>query len=204
MCRPCGEVVALPRGEKVGEPEAKLYRPEGVRLAEDLDGEEYVATIGPNTMSALPGVVFCLVWDGFLVLWYWIAIRSGAWFMGLFAVLHLGAGIYVTHQTLVGLFNVRTLRVGAGRVTFRSAPIPFAGKLDASVDDLDGFAVVEVPTRRSINHQVVANFKNGASRKLDVVTTEFDGTRYIAASFNDALRRARDRTQGRALPAYRG
>jgi hypothetical protein len=202
LCRPCGEVVALPRAEMVAAHSEKLYRPSDVRFEERLDGADYVAMIPPNRVATLGALFFCLFWDAFLVLWYSIAFKGGSWLMGAFATLHLAVGVYFTHQTIAALLNTRVFRIGGGRVTYRSGPIPLAGKLDVAFDEIDSFGTSEIRGRR-VAYAMVANLRNGTQKKLDVVTDESDGTRYIAASLNDALARAREGKPAE-LPPYRG
>jgi len=199
VCRPCGEIVALPRAEVIAA--EKLVRPEDVRMEERADGDGYVATIPPNRGAAIPALFFCLFWDGFLAFWYWKAIQSGTPGMMLFPVLHLAAGVYITHAMLVGMFNVRTLRIADGRVTYRSGPIPLAGKLDVRVDEIESFTSVE-QSGRTTTWAVAANLTRGAQKKIDVVTNDVMGTRWIAASFSDALARAKER-EAAQRPPYR-
>jgi hypothetical protein len=176
--------------------------PDRDHFIEHLDAESYVATMRPNHPALAPGLLFCVFWDFFLVVWYGTVLSSHSWSSAAFGLGHLAVGVWLTHAVLVAIFNVRTLRIGDGRIVFRSRPIPFGGRLDVAMDDVDRFEAVERKTRRSSVHVVVVNMKNGTSSRIDVVTTDPDGTRRIAESFNEAL--AHIRVNQPRMPAYRG
>jgi len=102
-----------------------LYRPDSLRWHE-VDGDtSYTAVSSPSRWAAIPLLGFAAVWDGILAVWY--SIGFGALFSGgggeaalmlLFPLVHLGAGIFITHKGLVTLFNKRTIHVNASEFRF--------------------------------------------------------------------------------------
>jgi len=182
--------------------ESRLHRPANLRFDESIDAGDYVASMPPNRLPALPLLFFCMFWDGFLYVWYSNALSHRVWLMIVFPLLHVGVGVAITHNALVSLLNTRTFRIAGGRVTYRSGPIPFAGKLDVRIDEIDSFTI-EQKSAESTSYALVANLEGGVQKKLDVVTNDRDGTSYIATSLNDALERARAGKPA-ALSAYRG
>ncbi len=204
LCRPCGEVVALPSfasGALAVAPPAKLYKPPDFRFIESADGERYEATVPPSRLRALPLLAFCVFWDGFMIMWYGIAISKGIWPMALFGLLHLGAGVFLTHKALVTLFNTRRLRIGDGVVAWKNGPIPTRGNFELPLAQVDGFVAREKATSKSTTTFVAANLADGTMRELDVADGDALGAQYAAESFSDALARARQKVD---TSAYRG
>ena len=50
-------------------------------------------------------IFFCIIWDGFMVVWHTMSLTSGAWYMSLFGLLHTAVGIGLTYYTIAGFFN---------------------------------------------------------------------------------------------------
>lgn len=68
---------------------------------------------------------FAAVWDGFMVFWYSHTPNNAPSLFFWFPLLHVGAGIYLTYRALAGWLNRTHLRVGQGRLSVRTAPLPF-------------------------------------------------------------------------------
>jgi len=198
ICRPCGELVPLP-GSSALVPAfapavpARLYKPESFRLTERYDGDRYEALLPPNRLKALPALGFCLFWDGFMAVWYGVAIFGHIWPMAIFGLLHLGVGVVMTHKTLVALLNTRRLAVGDGQVTWKSSPVPDRGNVKVPIDLVDGFAVRDKSTQKAASFVVAANLADGTLRELDVDATDAPTAEYAAECFQEALRLAKQR-----------
>ncbi|MBW4605008.1 MAG: serine/threonine protein kinase [Calothrix sp. FI2-JRJ7] len=57
-------------------------------------------------LALIPLIGFAVVWNSFLVVWYSIAFaswNSGGWFAALFAICHLGAGLWLIWQIIFSL-----------------------------------------------------------------------------------------------------
>jgi len=174
-----------------------------LRYDERLEDGVYRASVAPNRLAAVPLLGFAAVWDGFLAFWYAQAFRSQAWGMGLFTVLHLGAGIFITHRALVTLLNTRHVSIGRGRVRITNGPIPAGGRLDRGIDEVDGFVLADTSTSRSVSFVVRVNLADGSSKKLDLGPGDRAGCDYVVASLSDALARAKTREPAETVP-YRG
>jgi hypothetical protein len=165
VCRPCGEVIAIP-GPSGGSvlvpagpavPSVALHKPSDLRWTEDggLDADAWTAAIPMKRLAAIPLVFFALFWDGFLVFWYANAIRAlasgngggSAAAMLLFPLLHLGAGVFVTYQALCGILD--TTYVGFDRKSFRfeRRPIPMRGRVSEPTEGITGFEALEKSAR---------------------------------------------------------
>jgi hypothetical protein len=196
VCRPCGELVPLPTSTAlapVAAPPVRLYKPDSFLLTERFEGDRYEAVLPPNRLKALPALGFCLFWDGFMAVWYGIAIFGHVWPMAIFGLLHLGVGIVLTHKTLVALLNTRRLVLAGGRLTWTSSPIPERGKIDVPIEQVDGFALRDKSSSKAMSFVVTANLADGTLRELDVSATEPSTAQYAAESFQEALRQAKQR-----------
>lgn len=76
---------------------------------------------------------FTLVWNGFLVMWYGIALSQRMWEMGLFASGHALIGVALIYATIAGYINKTLITVGSGRLKVEHGPLPWIGnkQLDA-------------------------------------------------------------------------
>lgn len=95
---------------------------------------------------------FCCFWDGFLVVWYSIAIANrGPILMLVFPVLHVAVGVGLTYAVLAGFLNRTTIVVDGGQLTVRHGPLPWKGNISAPTHDIRQFFCVEehAKSRRS-------------------------------------------------------
>lgn len=81
-------------------------------------------------------VFFAMFWNGFLIVWFTMAIRSGAWGMVAFGTLHAAVGIGLIYGTLALFLNRTTIRVAEGRLTVRHAPLPWTGNVDLDTTEI--------------------------------------------------------------------
>ena len=88
--------------------------------------------------SVVPLTFFCVAWDSFLIFWYTMALRQGMpWIMVVFPVGHLAVGVGLTYLTLALYVNRTTVDVNDQRLKVRHGPLPWPGKRDIDVTDLD-------------------------------------------------------------------
>lgn len=71
---------------------------------DDLGGQLKITRrwFGPKIIAL---AFFALFWDGFMVVWYGIALWNQIWFMALFGLLHLAVGLGITYYVLAGFVN---------------------------------------------------------------------------------------------------
>lgn len=103
-------------------------------------------------------LLFCIVWDGFLIGFYRQILASGEapTQVLLFPLIHVVVGVGLTYSTVAGLFNHTEVTVRPARLEIRHGPLPwFGGRslVTASVSQL-------YVRRREIRT------KNGGSRLL--------------------------------------
>jgi len=189
VCRPCGEIVPFAMAVE----KSKMFVPAAFRFDESLYDGVYVARMPPHRAAALPLLGFCFFWDAFLAIWYGVAIAGGAWHMALFGLLHLAAGVFLTHRAFVALLNSREIRMGHGRFKYANEPVPFAGRMNLPLDQIDSFDAIDTSSSRTQSSAVRVRLTNGRAHKIDVGSTDRDATAYAAASLNAALDHARDK-----------
>ncbi len=77
------------------------------------------------TLELLPTIGFAAVWNGFLVNWYLMALRSGnsmntiEWFAVFFPLVHVGVGIWFTLRILFALFGQVWLQINSEKITLK-------------------------------------------------------------------------------------
>lgn len=120
----------------------------------------------------VPLILFCMFWDGFLLLWYGIAFASlvggdttGGILMFVFPLLHVAVGVGLTYSVLGGLFNSTTVEAGNGVLLIRHGPIPWRGNLDVATADLEQIFCRSRRIRR----------KNGYYYRYDVLAADREG-----------------------------
>ncbi|GAP97899.1 serine/threonine protein kinase [Leptolyngbya sp. NIES-2104] len=70
-------------------------------------------------LGLIPLLGFALFWNSFLIMWYGMALiswSSGGWFMALFAIGHLAAGLWMTWGILFDLFGQVRLEITESKI----------------------------------------------------------------------------------------
>ncbi|QDU78843.1 hypothetical protein Pla110_05470 [Polystyrenella longa] len=120
-------------------------------------------------------VFFCVIWDGFLVVWYFIAATQGmdgkfSLIAFLFPLLHVAVGALLTYYTIASLFNRTTILVGDHRLSIKHGPIPWKGVELRDTGDLDQLFVEEKVNRSkngtSYTYLLKAKLHSGSELKL--------------------------------------
>jgi len=91
--------------------------PHGVRLVRKW--------FSPVVFFLIP---FCVIWDGFLIVWYATAFSTGAPLaMTLFPLIHVAVGVGLTYFTVAMLINKTHISVERGEVIISHTPLPWFG-----------------------------------------------------------------------------
>lgn len=131
-CPSCRAAMLLP--PRPSEPAAPPKRriaglPKGVSVSRGPGGT--VLTRNWFTPAAIFLLVFTCFWNGFLLVWYGLALGSGAPLLFvLFPILHVAAGIGMAWFTAASFLNMTTVTAGSGGLSVRHGPVPWPGRRD--------------------------------------------------------------------------
>lgn len=127
-------------------------------------------------------VFFCLLWDGFLVVWYLNAGAAGIVFM-LFPLIHVGVGVGLSYFTVCGFVNSTHVAANYESLRVRHGPLPWPGNRDVPRLDIDQLFTKEKVTQGkngpSRTYELHAKLRSGKDVKLVSGLTEPDHARYM-------------------------
>jgi hypothetical protein len=137
---------------------------------------------------------FCLLWDGFLVVWYSVALSGNDSMALLFPIIHVAVGLGLTYYTLCLLFNTSLIRVDRERLVIKHRPIPWwGGNWDIPVRDIKQLFVKQ--HRRSNKGRVSYSYgirivkKDGQAATLfNVFTPNSEDMRRLELAIEEQLR----------------
>ena len=144
-CPSCGEVFSFLDslgGEPAAKPAGRLPAPKPQRFFVEEFGSELAVSYRWFTPALFFMAFFCLFWDGFMVMWYSIAIsqilggQPAAWAMAAFGLLHLAVGLGITYSTIASFVNRTEIKLAGGTLTVRHGPMRWSGNHTLSVDDI--------------------------------------------------------------------
>ena len=162
-CHACGEVHDLSeRKASASTAPTKLPRPR-IKLPRSVQLE--LSDAGARiswrwwSFKSLFMAFFCLAWDGFLLMWYGIALnaKNAPVVMLVFPLLHVAVGVGLTYATLAGFLNRTRLEVSRDLLTIRHGPLPWGGNQTLSGRQLKQLYVEEVTRTNKNSTQVSYN-----------------------------------------------
>lgn len=170
-CRKCNSVFEI--GPQLRDDDAvrrrELHPPTNVRVIRghleprrgDVGGEEgYRSRIAtpPSDVeievrwfrpTAIFTMLFAILWCGFLVVWYSIALGtpSPGGLMLWFPLLHVAVGVGLAYSSLAMLLNRTRITLGNGRMRTTHGPVPWRGASDLDTATIRGFYAESKTTR---------------------------------------------------------
>lgn len=83
---------------------------------------------------AWPLLLFCLIWDGFMIVWFGIAIAHGEWIMALAGILHGGVGLGISYYVAALFLNHTDITITPEHLSICHAPLHWPGgkRLDSA------------------------------------------------------------------------
>ncbi|MBP0001050.1 MAG: serine/threonine protein kinase [Cyanobacteria bacterium SID2] len=101
-----------------------LSQPAGSKIQLTKSREALEIMIPPKgwCLELIPLIGFAILWNGFLVMWYSVAIStwsSGGWFAAFFALGHLGVGFWLIFYILSILFRETYLSVDLNKISLK-------------------------------------------------------------------------------------
>ena len=106
-CAECQAVFSLEAHEPEALPKPTVELPKGMSL--DQLGHEFALKRRWFSPMAIFMVIFCILWDGFMVVWFSIAASQKEGLMAAAGSLHLLVGIGVTYWTVCLFFNTTVM-----------------------------------------------------------------------------------------------
>ena len=141
------------------------------RFRVEEQGGELLVTYRWFTWAAIFLAFFCVIWDGFLVMWYTIGLTQGApWMMFLFPLLHVAVGVGLTYTTLCMFLNSTEIRVDAQQIRIAHGPLPCGKNVVLATNQLEQLFCKEEISRgknsTSYKYHVMAKIKGESDKKL--------------------------------------
>ena len=111
-----------------------LETPKGIELQTTMDGLQIVRKWFSKKVIGL--LIFCLFWDGFMVVWFGIAISQKQWAMAAFGSIHGAVGLGLSYLCLAGFVNRTYIEITFRELSIRHRPLPWLGKKRISLGDI--------------------------------------------------------------------
>jgi hypothetical protein len=203
VCRGCGEVFTL-----TAEPVATVPQPppDGARpsrvVVEDIGGAMRLGWSWWEWQYLVLGF-FCVFWDGFLVVWYAIALgifgnshgqgHGMEWVMVLFPMIHVAIGVWLTYSVVAAVVNRTTIDVDAERIAARIGPLPWrGGNVSIERAQVRQLHVVRTETRGrngvSVSYSLAAELASGGRQWISRRFAGRDHADFVARMIASALR----------------
>ena len=139
-------------------PQRRLRVPMPARINVEHVAGNVIITRTWRTIAAFVMIPFTLFWNGFMVVWFSIALSQGQWMMAIFGSLHGAVGVFLLFSTAAQLLNTTTITVGNGVFKVAHGPVPWAGALEIDAREIDQLYC----------HEKVRSTKNGQKRTYEL------------------------------------
>jgi hypothetical protein len=147
---------------------AEVPMPSGIAL--EQAGGQLTITRRWRHWLYIPMALFCCFWDGFMILWFGIAIAKGVWIMALFGTLHGAIGLGLTYFVIAGFFNRTVVTASSSLLAVRHGPLPWPGNNRFNARAVDQLYCVEKQrrTKHGYHYVYTVNVRNkqGESKVL--------------------------------------
>ena len=134
---------------------------------------------------------FAVIWNGFMIGWYTIAIAMEVWAMAAFGVIHLGVGVFLIYKVLTGYINKTVMKVTPHGIAIKHGPIPAAGNITLAVGNIKQLYCVERVSRgkngSTITYQLNAITDERREMPLIKDLTNSRQARYLEQTIEDFL-----------------
>lgn len=168
-CGHCNSVFAIESSNPaaVRSERAKVPLPQSITTTRKMDGTlEIIRSWKSATAFIL--IFFTLFWNGFMLVWFTIAIASGAWEMALFGSIHAGIGLFLIYLTAASFLNRTYINVGQGLLSVSHKPLKWPG----------GGSYAATKIKQIYCKEKVSRNKNGTSTRYILRAITTDGTHH--------------------------
>jgi len=171
-------------------PDADPYRtaksvdvplPKGIQVT-NLGGELQISRLWYSPKYIFLAI-FALIWNGFMIFWFGIAITNRLWPMALFGSLHGLIGLGLIYIVIAGCLNKTLIRAGLGELSIRHGPLPDPGNKQLLTDTIEQLYCKEKIHRGrnsiSTTYEVHAVTSDGKHEKLLTGLDESEQALYL-------------------------
>lgn len=106
-------------------PRLKVSMPKGIEVQPTVNRLEIVRKW--FSLKILFFTAFTVFWDGFMIVWFSIAISQQQWMMAAFGTIHGIVGLGLLYYVLAGYLNRTIMTVNRSLFTIKHTPIPWPG-----------------------------------------------------------------------------
>ncbi|MCH6256196.1 hypothetical protein MLD52_06525 [Puniceicoccaceae bacterium K14] len=116
--------------------------------------------------------VFCVLWDGFLVFWYSVALSTpdAPLMMKLFPIGHIAVGLGLTYYVIAGYLNKTDISLDPSFLEVKHYPVKWFGNKRIDIGDIKQVYTEEIVTRTKngtrISYVVKVIQSNDKAQKL--------------------------------------
>lgn len=162
-CTQCGEIFncadqlsGIASSSAFSQSRPEIVMPKNFSIGYDQGGLAITRRwFGPQVFALL---FFCIFWDGFMIVWYTIAITQKIWPMAAFGSLHALVGLALTYSVVSGFVNRTVMTISPGVLRIRHLPLPAPGS-----QDIPSAEITQLYTKENTLHS-----ENGTSRLYEV------------------------------------
>lgn len=133
--------IAGPPAAREEAPLADLPVPDGVDVA--AGPNELVISFAWWNVRYIFQLVFCLFWNGFMVMWFSVNLASGNYPFVAFGMIHASVGLWLLYSGVAGLVNRTTITASNNSLTIAHGPVPWRGGRTLGRDELSQLYCVQ-------------------------------------------------------------
>ncbi len=168
---------------------APVALPKGMTFEKTLHGIQI--TRGWFTPAAIGLLLFCVLWDGFLVFWYFTVVKTGTPDIALLLpIVHVLIGLFLSYFAAASFVNRTHVSVERGILNIRHAPLPWPGPRGLATAQIRQLFCKRHATRSKnglrISWQLWSVTDAGVRRKL-LSGLELDAALYLEQELEKAL-----------------
>ena len=168
---------------------APVALPKGMTFEKTLHGIQI--TRGWFTPAAIGLLLFCVLWDGFLVFWYFTVVKTGTPDIALLLpIVHVLIGLFLSYFAAASFVNRTHVSVERGILNIRHAPLPWPGPRGLATAQIRQLFCKRHVTRSKnglrISWQLWSVTDAGVRRKL-LSGLELDAALYLEQELEKAL-----------------
>ena len=167
-CAACNSVFSFALEGQAKKHRGEVGMPSGITV--QTTGHELIISRRWFSAASIFLIVFTLFWDGFMVVWFGIAITQKQWAMAAFGSIHALVGLGLLYGTLASCLNRTVIRVNRNRLQVVHGPIRVPGNVQLKAD-----LVAQLWCKMRVTHgkqganysyELHANSTHGKTKKL--------------------------------------